>query len=74
MLGEEAAEARLKTYLEALQQPEIECISVKISTIFSQISSLAWEDTVEVLSDRLELLYREAAASSSAPRSLSRAG
>ncbi len=61
LLGEEAAEARLQTYLEALQHPEIECISVKISTIFSQISSLAWEDTVEVLSDRLELLYREAA-------------
>jgi len=61
LLGEEAAEARLQTYLEALQKPEIECISVKISTIFSQISSLAWEDTVDVLSDRLELLYREAA-------------
>ncbi len=61
LLGEEAAEARLQTYLEALQKPEIECLSVKISTIFSQISSLAWEDTVAVLCDRLELLYREAA-------------
>ena len=61
LLGETAAEARLQTYLEALQKPEIECISVKISTIFSQISSLAWEDTVDVLSDRMELLYREAA-------------
>ncbi|MEA3277854.1 MAG: bifunctional proline dehydrogenase/L-glutamate gamma-semialdehyde dehydrogenase [Pseudomonadota bacterium] len=61
LLGEEAAQARLETYLEALQRPEIECISVKISTIYSQISPLAWEDTIEVLCDRLELLYREAA-------------
>lgn len=61
LLGEDAAEARLETYLEALQRPEVECISVKISTIYSQISPLAWEDTVETLCDRLELLYREAA-------------
>jgi RHH-type proline utilization regulon transcriptional repressor/proline dehydrogenase/delta 1-pyrroline-5-carboxylate dehydrogenase len=61
LLGEAAAESRLETYLEALQRPEIECISVKISTIYSQISPLAWEHTVEVLCDRLELLYREAA-------------
>jgi RHH-type proline utilization regulon transcriptional repressor/proline dehydrogenase/delta 1-pyrroline-5-carboxylate dehydrogenase len=61
LLGEQAAESRLQTYLEALRRAEIECISVKISTIYSQISPLAWEDTVEVLCDRLELLYREAA-------------
>ncbi len=60
LLGEEAAEARLEIYLEALQRDEVECISVKISTIYSQISPLAWEHTVAVLCDRLELLYREA--------------
>ena len=62
LLGEEAARARLQGYLEALARPEIECISVKASTIYSQVSSLAFEDTVAVLSDRLETLYREAAA------------
>lgn len=36
-------------------------ISVKISTIYSQISGLAWNETVAVLCDRLELLYRAAA-------------
>ena len=61
LLGEKAAEERLKTYLETLQHPEIECISIKISTIYSQISPLAWEDTIEALCERLELLYREAA-------------
>ena len=61
LLGEEEAQARLEAYLEALQLPEIEVLSVKISTIYSQISSLAFENTVGVLCDRLELLYRAAA-------------
>ncbi|HEY3392583.1 MAG TPA: proline dehydrogenase family protein [Lacipirellulaceae bacterium] len=61
LLGEEDAERRLQSYLSQLQQPEIEVISVKISTIYSQISALAREHTVRVLSDRLELLFRAAA-------------
>ena len=61
LLGEEDAQQRLAAYLATLQQPEIEVISVKISTIYSQISVLAREHTIEVLSDRLELLYRAAA-------------
>jgi RHH-type proline utilization regulon transcriptional repressor/proline dehydrogenase/delta 1-pyrroline-5-carboxylate dehydrogenase len=44
-----------------LQAPEIECISIKISTLYSQISALAREDTVATLCERLELLYRTAA-------------
>jgi RHH-type proline utilization regulon transcriptional repressor/proline dehydrogenase/delta 1-pyrroline-5-carboxylate dehydrogenase len=61
LLGEDDAQRRLSTYLATLQQPEIEVISVKISTIYSQISTLAREQTIEVVSDRLELLYRAAA-------------
>ena len=61
LLGERAAQTRLEGYLEALQRPELECISVKISTIDSQIYSLAWDDALDTLCDRLELLYREAA-------------
>ncbi|MGD8842247.1 MAG: bifunctional proline dehydrogenase/L-glutamate gamma-semialdehyde dehydrogenase [Gammaproteobacteria bacterium] len=60
LLGERAAAERFETYLEALQHPEIECISVKISTIYSQISPLAWEDTLAVLCERLERLYLKA--------------
>lgn len=61
LLGERQATQRLDTYLAALQLPEIEVLSVKISTIYSQISPLAREHTVSVLCDRLELLYRAAA-------------
>lgn len=60
ILGEGEANRRLQGYLAALQNPEIESISVKVSTIYSQISSLAYEHTLGVLCDRLELLYREA--------------
>ncbi len=61
LLGEKDANQRLQGYLAALQQPEIEVLSVKISTIYSQISALARQHTIDVLCDRLELLFRAAA-------------
>lgn len=61
LLGERDAQRRLEKYLAVLQRPEIEVISVKISTIFSQISALARKHTVDELADRLELLLRAAA-------------
>jgi RHH-type proline utilization regulon transcriptional repressor/proline dehydrogenase/delta 1-pyrroline-5-carboxylate dehydrogenase len=61
LLGEEEAERRLERYLAALQNPDIEVVSVKISTIFSQISAVAREQTIRTLCDRLELLFRAAA-------------
>ncbi len=64
LLGEAEAERRLQSYLAALQRPEIEVMSVKISTIYSQISPLARRHTIDVLCDRLELLYRAAAKGS----------
>jgi RHH-type proline utilization regulon transcriptional repressor/proline dehydrogenase/delta 1-pyrroline-5-carboxylate dehydrogenase len=60
ILGEEEAERRLKVYLDDLANPEVEYISIKASTLFSQISLLAWEETLQVLGYRLKLLYREA--------------
>jgi RHH-type transcriptional regulator, proline utilization regulon repressor / proline dehydrogenase / delta 1-pyrroline-5-carboxylate dehydrogenase len=60
LLGEEEAQHRLEKYLAALQLPEVEVLSVKISTLYSQISPLAREHTLGVLCDRLELLYRAA--------------
>lgn len=58
VLGEEEAGRRLKTYAEDLRNPEIEYISIKISTIYSQIHSLAFEHSVKILKERLALLYR----------------
>jgi RHH-type proline utilization regulon transcriptional repressor/proline dehydrogenase/delta 1-pyrroline-5-carboxylate dehydrogenase len=61
LLGEAEAERRLEGYLRALQDPDIEVVSVKVSTIYSQISPIAFEPTIERLCDRLELLVRAAA-------------
>lgn len=60
ILGEEEAKRRLEIYIEDLTKPEVEYISVKISTIFSQINLLAWDETIAILSDRLAQLYRTA--------------
>jgi RHH-type proline utilization regulon transcriptional repressor/proline dehydrogenase/delta 1-pyrroline-5-carboxylate dehydrogenase len=62
LLGEEEAARRMAAYREALRLPEIEVLSVKISTIFSQISAAAREQTVATLVARLEPLIRDAAA------------
>jgi RHH-type proline utilization regulon transcriptional repressor/proline dehydrogenase/delta 1-pyrroline-5-carboxylate dehydrogenase len=58
LLGEKETQRRFQHYLQALQRPEIDVISVKISTIYSQISPLARQHTLEILCDRMELLYR----------------
>jgi len=61
ILSETEAERRLELYLEALQLPETEVFSVKISTLYSQMSPIAREHTITTLCDRLERLYRSAA-------------
>jgi len=61
LLGEGDAQRRLDRYLAALQIPEIEVISVKISTIYSQLAPIARERSIEILAERLELLFRAAA-------------
>jgi RHH-type proline utilization regulon transcriptional repressor/proline dehydrogenase/delta 1-pyrroline-5-carboxylate dehydrogenase len=60
ILGEEEALRRLQIYLNDLARPEVEYVSVKISTIYSQINVLSWQDTLTVLADRLRQLYRTA--------------
>ncbi|MFO0903800.1 MAG: proline dehydrogenase family protein [Pirellulales bacterium] len=60
MLGEAEARRRLEKYLAALQLPEVEVVSVKISTLYSQIAPHARTHTLRRICERLELLYREA--------------
>jgi hypothetical protein len=49
LLGEAEAQRRLEYYLHALQIPEIACISVKLSTIYSQVSTIARRHTIDVI-------------------------
>lgn len=60
ILGEEEAHRRLHVYMEDLSKSYIEYISVKISTIYSQINLLDWDQTLDKLAERLRQLYRAA--------------
>ena len=60
VLGEGEAVRRLDKYIHLLRLKEVEVLSVKISNLFSQIISIAREECVPILCDRLELLLREA--------------
>lgn len=60
ILGEEEALKRLNTYLDDLANPEIDYISVKISTICSQLNLLSWEETLNTIVTRLKVLYLQA--------------
>lgn len=60
ILGEEEASSRLEVYLKDLKQEEIDYISIKISTIYSQIHLLSHDETIEHIAARLRKLYRAA--------------
>ena len=60
ILGEDEAKERLATYVHDLTRPNVRCVSVKISSIASQLNLLAWEDTLSTLSERMRTLYRTA--------------
>ncbi len=60
VLGEAEALTRLAVYVNDLKSPPFEYISVKISTLYSQISSLAFEHTVDIVVERFSRLLRAA--------------
>ncbi len=60
VLGEGEAEERIQKYLKALTNPNIDYISIKISTIYSQINALNFDKTVDVLVEKLTRIYRQA--------------
>jgi len=61
VLGEAEAARQLKAYVDDLRNPAIEYVSVKISTLYSQLTPLAFDHCTAVLSERLATLYRTAA-------------
>ncbi|MEA1913858.1 MAG: bifunctional proline dehydrogenase/L-glutamate gamma-semialdehyde dehydrogenase, partial [Campylobacterota bacterium] len=60
VLGEDEANKRIDKYLKALENPNIEYISIKVSTIYSQINSLDFDHTVDVLVEKLSKIYAQA--------------
>ncbi len=62
VLGEREAKDRVQKYVKALQNPDIDYISIKISTIFSQIVPLAHEWSVNMISQSIADIYDAAIA------------
>jgi len=60
ILGEGEAARRLEAYLILLAREDVEYISVKVSSIFSQINLVAFRHTVLRVKERLRVLYRQA--------------
>jgi RHH-type transcriptional regulator, proline utilization regulon repressor / proline dehydrogenase / delta 1-pyrroline-5-carboxylate dehydrogenase len=66
IISEQEAHRKLELYLKDLEKPNINYVSIKISTIYSQINLLAWEYSVEKISEKLRKLYRSAIKNASA--------
>lgn len=60
ILSEDEAERRLNRYIDDFDNPNITYVSIKVSTLFSQINMVAFEESLEVLEERLTMLYRAA--------------
>src|SRR5216684_7364732 len=60
ILGEAEAARRLEAYLALLARDDVEYISVKVSSVSSQIDLVAFRATVERVKAPLRVLYRQA--------------
>lgn len=60
VLGHNEAEQHMSSYLALLANPDVDTISVKISSICAQLDVLAWQSSLDRVCESLERLYRAA--------------
>jgi RHH-type proline utilization regulon transcriptional repressor/proline dehydrogenase/delta 1-pyrroline-5-carboxylate dehydrogenase len=60
VLGEREAALRCESYVALLSRPDVEAISVKLSSIASRAELLSFDDTLADLKPRLRRIYRAA--------------
>jgi len=60
VLGDGDADRFLATVLGLLERPEVDTVSVKLSSIDARLDLLAWDATLARLSDKLTRVYRAA--------------
>lgn len=60
VLGDAEAEHRYKHYLEALKEPDINYISIKLSGIYAQIHALSYQQNKKDLCERVAAVYQQA--------------
>ncbi len=63
VLGDDEAERRLFGTRELLARPDVDYVSVKVSSVASQLSMWAFDETVDRVVERLTPLYELAASS-----------
>ncbi len=61
VLGERQARERARHVLELLERPEVECISVKLSALYSQLDVLAYDQSLDEVRHRLRPILEAAA-------------
>ncbi len=60
LLGEKEAQKRIDSYISDLENSDIHIISIKISTIYSQITAISHNYSVNKIVEKLTLLYKVA--------------
>lgn len=70
LLGEREAEARVEKYCALARRPGIDALSVKVSSITSQLNLLAFEATTDLIAERLARVYRATLDAAEAERPL----
>ena len=60
VLGDTEAEHRYRHYIKALEKPDINYISIKLSGIYAQIHSLSYQQNKEELCERVAAIYQKA--------------
>ncbi len=63
VIGEAQARHQAAQYLALAERTDVEALSVKVSSLFSQISLVAFEETLAVVSERLRPIFRAAVRS-----------
>ncbi len=64
VIGEAQAKIHGAHYHALLERPDVTTLSVKLSSLYSQVSLLAFDETLRVLAARLRPIYLKAAAAS----------
>ena len=60
VLGDHEAEQRFQSILEMMRRPEVNYISVKLSSIVAQLIIIDVEGSIDRVSEKMRTLYREA--------------
>ena len=60
VLGDKEAQERIEKYVDILTNPNIDYMSIKISTLFSQINPISYENTINEFVERLSKIFAQA--------------